>query len=421
MYLRTILFSSIACAAFAVTAQASEVSLSIESAAAYAVKHNPALAAARFRIEEARGRLDASGRRPNPELEFEFSQNARTPEHGAGVAWMQKFPRTARLRLEKAVSRAQLAAAEAEVRDAERKLAGDARAAAVGLLALEKERGLRAQQIVVSEELTVFMTKRVQTGEASAVDAAQVELESKQLSTQVLMLDVEKATLLGTLRPLLGVRTGDSLNITGTLSEPTGLPAKITDVAVRGDYRAAKANAEAARQGVELAKANKWEDISVGFTLAHDRSEDAPSGLERDTMLGLKFSLPLPIYNKNEGQIREATAAAQRTEKEIEAVAAQARAEAAVARSEMAALAKIVADFNEKLIPAARQIEDQLRANYAAGLIPLPEVIRARGRRFELEAQRLDALRDWHLARAKHQTAIGTTPGANTTTSKTKK
>lgn len=410
---RTILFSTIVCTAFAISARAREVSLSVESAAAYAVRHNPALAAARFRIEEARGRLEGSGRRPNPELEWELSQNVRSLEHGVGVAWMQKFPRTARLALEKAVSRAELAAAVAEVGDAERVLAGEVRTAAVGLLALEKERGLREQQIVNSEELATFMTKRVQIGEAAAVDAAQVELESKQLSTQILMLNVEKATLLGTLRPLLGV--SGAVTISGTLADPGDLPAKGAALSTRGDYRAAQANAEAARQGFDLAKANKWEDITVGISASHDRSDDAPEGLKRDTMIGFKVNIPIPLYTKNEGKIREALATAKRTEKEIVAVAAQARAEAAAARSEMTALAKIVADIDEKLIPAANQIEEQLRANYAGGLTPLPEVIRARGKRFEMEAQRLDALRDWHLARAKYQTAVGNTP---TTTSK---
>ena len=407
MILKTIFLTIIALAS---VTRAEELSLTVEGAASYAVSHNPALSAARLRIEEARGRLDAVGRRPNPELEFDLSQNIRSREHGVGVAWMQKFPRTARLTLEKAVSRAHLAAAAAEVRDAERRLAGEVRVAAVSLLALEKERDLRSQQIINSEELIAFMSKRVQAGEASAVDAAQVELESKQMGTQVLMLDVEKAILLGTLRPLLGVGTRDTVNINGVLSEPGALPAKGASVVGRGDIRAAQANAEAAKQNVALAKAGKWEDFSAGLMATHELAEDAPDGFERDTTLGLKFSLPLPLYNKNEGQIREAAAAAKRTEKEIEAVAAQASAETAAARGEMAALAKIVADIDGKLIPAAKQIEEQLRANYAAGLTPLPEVIRARGRRFELESQRLDALRDYHLARAKHLTATGATP-----------
>lgn len=405
-----ILFSSLC----VLSARSAELRFSPESAASYAISHNPSLAALRFRIDEARGRLDASGRRPNPELEFDVSQNVRSTEHGASVAWMQKFPRTARLSLEKAVSQAELNAAAAEVRDAERRLAGEVRTASVGLLALKKERELLAQQILNSEELSGFMAKRVQAGEASPVDAAQVELESKELATQLLKIDVEKAIQIGTLRPLLGTRVADTLEITGALSEPDALPAKAVNPAARGDYRAAKANAEAAKQSVELAKANRWEDITAGISLSHERTEDAPDGLQRDTMLGLKVNLPLPLFNKNEGKIREAAAAARRTEKEVAAISSQITAEAATARSEMAALAKIVADFDDKLIPQAKQIEEQLRAHYQAGQTPLTEVIRARGRRFELESQRLHTLRDWHLAKARHATATGSSPVAKT-------
>lgn len=420
MFLRSILFTTIVCTTFAASLSGAEISLTVEGAAAYAVKHNPALAAARYRIEEARGRLDAAGRLSNPEAEFDFQQNPRKPERSFGVAWMQKFPITARLRLEKAVSRAELTAAQNEVRDQERKLAGEVRAAALGLVALESERELRGRQIVVSEELTAFMTKRVEAGEVSSVDAVQAGLESKQLGTLVLQLEVTKATLLGTLRPQLGVGASDTVVIKGSLSEPGALPGKGANVTSRADYRAAQATAEAARQNVDLAKANKWADIGIGLTAEHGREEDAPDGFERDTSLGFKVSLPLPLWNKNEGQIREAKAMALRTELEIDAVAAQIRAEAAAARAEMEALAKIIADIDDKLIPAARQIEDQLRSSYATGLTTLPEVIRARGRRFELETQRLSALRDYHLARAKHQTAVGTTPTSNNSRNKKK-
>src|SRR5688500_11014941 len=97
------------------------VELTIDGIAEYARQKSPQLAAARHRIEEARGRLEGAGRLTNPELELEFAQDTRMPERVLAVAFMQRFPLTARLRLEKAVSAAQLAAAAAEVRDAERK------------------------------------------------------------------------------------------------------------------------------------------------------------------------------------------------------------------------------------------------------------------------------------------------------------
>lgn len=396
-----------ALAAFAIDVRAAEFSLSVESAVAYATRHNPALAAARLRIEEARGRVDAAGLRPNPELEWEVGQNIASLEHGFAVTWVQKFPRTARLALEKSVSQAEVTAAAAEVWDAERLLAGEVRATAVALLALEKERSLRKQQIAASDELAAFLTKRVQTGEASALDSTQVELETRQLGTQILMHDVEKAKLLGSLRPLLGVSPTSNVRITGNLAEPGPHLDSGGAISSRGDYRAAQAKTEAARRNVELTRVNTWDDIIVGVSAERTFADDAGVGIERELTVGIKVTMPIPLRNKNEGKIREAGAALKRTELEIEAVALQARAEVEAARAEMAALGKIIAGIDRDLVPQTRKIEEQLNTAYTAGQIPLTEVIRARGKRFELEAQRLKALRDYNLALAKHKTATG--------------
>ena len=133
MFIRPSISLFVICAA---SAWADSVSLSVEGAAEHAIRHNPTLAAARLRIEEARGRLQQSGRLSNPELEFELTRNTIGREGSASVALMQRYPLTSRLRHEKAVTRAELSAAEAEVRDAERKLAAEVRASAVKLLAL---------------------------------------------------------------------------------------------------------------------------------------------------------------------------------------------------------------------------------------------------------------------------------------------
>ncbi|HEX8309981.1 MAG TPA: hypothetical protein VF614_01610, partial [Chthoniobacteraceae bacterium] len=95
---------------------ANGVQLTVDNVAEYARQKSPQLSAARYRIEEARGRLEGAGRLTNPELEVEFAQDTRMPERVFAVAFMQRFPLTARLRLEKAVSAAQVAAAAAEVR-----------------------------------------------------------------------------------------------------------------------------------------------------------------------------------------------------------------------------------------------------------------------------------------------------------------
>ena len=80
----------------------------------------------------------------------------------------------------------------------------------------------------------------------------------------------------------------------------------------RADYQAAQAKAEAARAGVELARTGKRADASVGLTYEREHSEDAGYGMRRENFIGLKFSLPLPLWNKQKGKVTEASAAALR-------------------------------------------------------------------------------------------------------------
>ncbi len=388
-------------------ATAGAVSLTLEGVADQALAHNLHLAAARLRIEEARGRVLGSGRLRNPELEVDYVQNVHIPERAGAVAFVQRFPITARLRLEKAVSRVQLAAAEAEVRDAERKLVAEARGVAVKLLALDAQREVRRQQLANSRDQTEFIAKRVERGEASSLDVAQLELDANHLQVELLQLDTARATLTGELRPLLGVPVAEPLGITGTLASPRAVPKADSDVEHRPDLEAARLGADAAAQAVSLAKSRRWEDIGIGIIGIGERSEDAPDGLSNDYFVGLKVNLPLPLWNRNEGQIAEAEAAAARTQKEADALALTIRSEVAALHAEMTALARLVSEMDSTLLPKATQVEEQLRAAYDAGQLSFSEALRARARRLELAQRRVDALRDYHLARIRYEAAVG--------------
>ncbi len=388
-------------------ASAGAVTLPLDRVSSYALAHNPQLAAARLRIDEARGRWRQAGRFANPELETEYRQNIRTPENAFDFALTQKFPLTGRLRLEKAVSAAQLAAAEAEVRDTARLLAAEVRTAAVQLLALRARQALTEKQLTNSRELTELMLQRASLGEAPATDARRVELETAQLTAELLGLDAAQTALDATLHPMLGVPAQAAVEITGTLAEPN--PADWRGASgERPDFTAAQHQADAAHQEAALARAQRWEDLAVGVLAGYERAEDAPDGLMRDRMVGLRFSLPLPLWNRNGGRIAETAAAAARARLEVDALAARLAAEAAGTRAELRALAKLTVHFDAVILPKAAQIETQLRDAYGTGQTSLTEVLRARDQRLQLRRQQLDALRDYHLALTRHAAATGT-------------
>lgn len=381
-----------------------------DAAVSRALSRNPSLLAARFSVVEANGRLLQSGRPANPEIETEMKPNVRGREFSFSAGFMQRFPLTNRLRLEKAVSRAEVDIAAAEVREAERQLAGQVRVTAVKLLAVQAAQALKSGQISQSAEFVKTAAKAAEAAEGSPLDAAQLELEKQQSKIELLQLDGEKSALTAELRPLMGMTADEALEITGSLTPPVPVASKQSpNVGNRPDFQAAQARSEAAKRNMELQKQNRWEDPSFGVSAELERMEDAPDGLGTDGFIGLKFSIPLPFWNKNEGNIQAAQAAATRTELEAAAVAATARAEAAAARAEMTAAARIYDTASNILLPRARELEEKFLSVYrkAEPGADLTAVLRAREHRTALENARLNALRDYHLAKARLLTALG--------------
>ena len=377
-----------------------------------ALAKNPDLVAARLAIDEAQGRLVQSGRLTNPELEVEVKPQVNLGGLGAqgvlAVGFTQRFPLTARLRLEKEVSRAALAVAHAEVRDAERRLAAEALTGAIGLLALDSQRNLKERQLTNSRELAAVAGKSATLGESSGVEAAQFDLEAQELAVQQIQLESERAELVGTLCPLLGVRPSDFLEIAGELS-PARTPGSTgeTPLVTRPDYQAALARRETADRALALARANRWQDIGVGVFGELQRQEDDPLGVVNDNFVGLRMSLPLPFWNRNQGRIQESAATVQRAERESEALAVRIRSEVDTAQRQMATTARLDMEVSGTLLPNAAKLEERLETLRSEGQATLTEVLRARERRFRVESIRLDARRDFHRARVRLDAATG--------------
>jgi cobalt-zinc-cadmium efflux system outer membrane protein len=379
-----------------------------DSAVSHALKHNPDLVAARHRIAEAQGRLLHAGRLANPELEVEVKPNLEGGEFAAGFGVMQKLPLARRLQLEKKVTAGELAVAEWEVRETERLLEVQVRTLAVKWLDLQARRNLQQRRAEHGKELATVTARAAAAGEASSLAAAEIELEATEVEVRLLQLAAEEAAVAGQLRPLLGLDPAVRLSIDGVLSDPTNVPGSgEPDFDARAGYQAAQARIATAKENVELQRASKWEELSVGLGYEREHVEDAGYGLRRENFIGLKLSIPLPLGKNNLSHVREAEAVARRREAEAAALAAGLRAEATAARAEMTAAARVHAQAAGSLLGKARQLEDRFLAAYQSGQAPLTDVLRSREKRFSLESAALDARRDFHLARVRFEAASG--------------
>jgi cobalt-zinc-cadmium efflux system outer membrane protein len=366
---------------------------------------NPDLAAARLRIREALGRKNQSGRLQNPELGFELSHDERFRSRAAEISFSQRFPLTNRLQLEKSVSATAVKVAEAEVREVERQLVAKAKEGIVGVLAVRQKRDLLKSQVDVSQSFADSLSESAAKGEASALDAGQAKLEAAGIGMALRQLDAEEAAMVGTLKPLLGMLPGEGLLVTGTLGK-AAIPGTAPDPSARPDFQAAVLEIRAAGQGVALEQSKRREDVEAGIFFSAARDEDAPEGYDREGMVGLRFTLPLPLWNKNEGAIEEAQAREERLKKEATALGRGIRLEAEAAAAEMTQWLKLVEDTEETLLPLAGEQTTAAEDAYRKGQGELAHVFRSRERLVQLQASRLDALRQFHLARVRYEAAL---------------
>lgn len=381
------------------------VIISLDSVAKRIQAHNPDLAAARMRIREALGRVSQSGRLANPELETLVENNARFREGRLQMEFSQRFPVTDRLRLEKEISLTELKASEAEVREVERQLVATAREQIVKLLALRHQRELLESQSANASELARTLADIAGRGEGSALDAGQAKLEGAGLGIEAAGIKAGEIELIGQLKALLGMRLGEPLSVTGVLPDPV-LPTGGGNFSDRPDLQAAKLQSTAAAQEVALEQTRKYEDVEGGIFAAVERSEDVPKGYDNEGIVGLRVKIPLPLWNQNTGAVEQARAKQQRHELETVALARGIQQEADAALAEMKQWQAVIQQISLELMPVADEQIKMTETLYQEGRGDFQSVLRTRGKRLELAAARIDALRGFHLARVRHESAF---------------
>ena len=366
---------------------------------------NPTLAAARFRINEALGRMTQSGRLSNPTFDTGTEHNLQNAEGRIEIGFSQKFPITNRLALEKEITLAGVEAAEQEVRDVERLLIAEARQEFVRVLSIRERKNLLLKQKDISNQLAQFIASAAEKGETSSLDAARAKLTVLTLTTEERRLHADESATLGKLRPLVGIPPGNGVKLSGT-APPITLPT--TREIDRPDLHAARIDLKAAGTSIALEQARRRDDIEASIFAAGERVEDVPDGLENEGLIGFRLSIPLPFWNDNQGNIDAATAIRDRKEKEVATLHGEILHESTTAIAEMRQWRTLISELEDTLLPLAKEQTDLLEKAYLQGQGDLQAVLTSREQTLALQASRLDAICEFQLAHIRYLASVGT-------------
>lgn len=385
--------------------QASE--LTADRAVELAQKNNPELRAATSLIRAAEARARTSGRLANPEVEAEFAAG-QDFEGRISLALAQRFPVTRRLSLERKLSSLEIDLAKAELREQTAEVAVAAREAFYKLAAAREALALAKKNAQAAAAFTSLLQSRVAEGTVSSLDAAQAELESGILIAREAALGADEAIERVQFANLLGQSADAPLSLRDALVMPSRLPANRAPAPPPTVHRAALA-AAVGTADVDLARALTWDDLGVALFAEGERFRDEPEGIQPEALLGVRLTIPFPLWQDGAAKIAAKTAASEASAARLAGVQLAARNSIAASYQAMKARYRSADQLVSRVVPLANKQIADTEAAYARGETDAPSVFRARQRLAEIETAALAARQEYFLAYTNWLRATGAT------------
>jgi cobalt-zinc-cadmium efflux system outer membrane protein len=350
--------------------------VSLDDLTRQALAQHPKLAQAGFAVEAARGRAVQAGLYPNPSLQITGDEiGDRT---GPGGIWSpflnQEIVRGGKLRLgraagEREVDQAALAAA-AQRYD----LLAAVRGAYVDALAVQARVEMLGTAVRQSDAMVGVIKKLMEAKRASRLDLVLVETAGERLRADLDAAEAELPAALRRLAAVTGTPQARLGRLTGSLDPP--FPAYDPDraqafvLATHPAIQVTHAGVDRARLALQKAQADAKPNVTVsaGYTRqGQNRSDD----------WGVGVIVPLPVWNRNQGNIREATARLGDAAQEVRRVEADLAERLAVAFRDYAPAVRRAERIRKDVLPRSREAFDLAAQAYQFGQFEYAKVIEA--------------------------------------------
>lgn len=353
------------------------------------LERNPELKFYEAEIAAAKGGRKAAGLFANPELSGGVGQ--KTVRGGGlsaeGVAWsvsvVQPFEWPGRLGLRKAIANRDIELAQLGYERFKIALAGRVRTLAYGLFAAQEKAATAREVADRFQALREVLVQRDPAGltpllETRVIEATELTMQRKaseaMLTTQSALLELNQLrgvppeTHLSLARAHLSFRPPDSMETLLTLARTNNFELRLRTV-------------ELAQQGfrVDLAKNERYPAISLGPTISEENAGD------RERIIGLGVSLPLPLWNRNTGNIEAAKARQMQAEVSLNVTAREIQRKVVEAALTYETKLREIARWRPDSVQQFKDAAELADRHYRLGAVPIATFV-------ELQKQYLEAV-----------------------------
>jgi len=381
--------------------------LTLQEAVTLAASTNPVVRAKEFEYQAIGAGEITAGLRPNPTANFLAEQfgggSASQTQYTFSVGQLLELGGKRQRRLDSA--RAATRVTGHELDDVRRQITFQTKKAFTDALVARESLGLAEQNLRSLDELEKIQRFRAEKGDISELELMRIQVQ--RFSFERDAADARQALSAARieLRSAVGPdRVDPNFEVVGDLAdrpvtlESTDLYRRALDN--RPDLRAAEAARQKAQADARLARANAWWDVTP--QVEYQR-------IGPDNTIGFGFSVPLRVFDRNQGEIARTRAETQRVDAVREALAVQVLTEVDTALAALRTERQKLDLLRDVYLPKARQARDTVEYAYRRGGTTLLDFLDAQRTYRDTTSEYVRSLGTYWTSYYQLETAVGGT------------
>jgi cobalt-zinc-cadmium efflux system outer membrane protein len=380
--------------------------------------NNTTLLAGRLNIDELRAEEITAFFRPNPQLSLSVDGTQIAPKDGKwqpfagtfevpGISYLHERRHKRELRLESAKEGTAIGRAQQD--DLERTLLFNLRNAFVGVLQAKAVLRLAQDNLDYYDRVLKISRDRYQAGDIARIDLDRLELQRLQyesdLQTALVNLRTTKINLLALLddrRPV------DSFDVEGPYDFSEDILSlddyRREALDARPDLRAAVLSVKQAETNHKLAEANGSTDPTLSAWYTHNASDNNPLAINT---LGVGVSVPLRIFDRNQGEKLRTKIDINRNEKLRQGVEIQVYSDVDSAFALLTSNIALLKPYKRQYLDQAVRVRDTVFFSYQHGGASLLDFLNAESEYRTVQLNYVNLVGTYLISAAQMNLAVG--------------
>lgn len=333
-------------------AEANDELLSLSRLEELALAHNPTMQQAAANLEKAKGIHTQVGLKPNPIFGYQAAEVGNEGRAGQqGVFLGQEFVTAGKLGLNRAIANQDIERSRWQFQMQQYRVVNDVRSSYYRLLGARETVDLFEQLLSLAEANLKAARELFEAGQGARPQVLQatVEVQNNRIALQNARNQLEATWR--QLTAAIGVPTLPRARVAGDLSQAAPvLEWNNTWEWLQSNSPEVQSAARAigrARFAIQRARVEPIPNVEAQVGLQYDTAT-------RDTVAGIQIGIPIPVHNRNQGNIRAAHGELIRASREVERVQLSLRHRLAASFKSYLNAQQQVDAYRDEILPTAK-------------------------------------------------------------------